>query len=159
MQLAAKQRSIPPRAAFRWRLAQPIAILVAAGLGVFSGWSFHGDNLAFAWMMFLFGFVWVLMLSVALGMWIAYRARVRRGDWRAGLHVGFASAFPLATVYLGLVALLTWSIPLTNVAVGAGHALSRPDHLRHFPVLYACSLLVGVLSGPLFAAWSPLGRE
>jgi hypothetical protein len=156
-------RSQPPIAqpvAFRWRLVQPLVLALSAGLGLFSGSSFGRGNLGFAWMAFLFGFAWVLMLSVALGMWLAYRAQLARGDWRAGLHIGFASALPLATVYLACVAALTRSIPLASVQFASGgHALARPDFLRHFPILYCCSLLVGMLSGPLFAAWSPWRGE
>ncbi|KPV49196.1 hypothetical protein SE17_33985 [Kouleothrix aurantiaca] len=141
------------RPAFRWRLAQPLALALSGALGAISGVAFGRGSLGFAWMMFLFGFVWVLIISVALGMWLAVRARLARADWRAGLHIGLASAFPPATVYMAVVALLTAHIPLTNVVFpNGGHALSRPDIALHFPILYCCSLIVSLLSGPLFAA-------
>ena len=143
-----------PRAAFRWRLAQPLALALSGALGAASGAAFGRGSLGFAWMLFLFGFVWVLMISVALGIWLAVRARLARADWRAGLHIGLASAFPPATVYMVVVALLTAHIPLGNVVFPNGaHALSRPD------ILYCCTLVVSLLSGPLFAVWSPWPRE
>ncbi len=142
--------------AFRWQLAQPLALLASAALGAYSGWTFRYGNLSLAWLLFIFGFVWVLLISTGLGLWLSFRSRLARGDWRAGLHIGFASAFPLATLYLAAVALLTAPIALVSVPLaGGGQALARPDYLRHFPVLYFCSLVVGLLSGPLFAAWSP----
>ncbi|HNP69943.1 MAG TPA: hypothetical protein PLO33_00580 [Kouleothrix sp.] len=157
MQLVFRHSAEP--SAFRWRLAQPLALALSAGLGYLGGASFSSRNLGFAWMMFLFGFIWVLIISVALGLWLAYRVRLARGDWRAALHIGFASAFPPATVYLAMVALLTARIPLTTITFASGqHALARPDFTQHFPILFACSLLVGLLSGPLFAAWSPWRR-
>jgi hypothetical protein len=143
--------------AFRWTLAQPAAIGVCALLGAFSGWLFSRDNLPFAWIMFLFGFVWVLIISLLLGLILAYRVRLVRADWRAALHIGLASAFPTATAYLALMALLTWPIKLALIELPTGgQALSRPDLLRHAPVLYLCSLVVGLISGPLYAAASPL---
>lgn len=148
-----------PRA-FGWTLAQPVAIGICALLGAFSGWMFSRDNLAFAWILFLFGFIWVLIMSLLLGMRLAYQSRLARGEWRAALHIGFASAFPLATAYLALVALLTLPIELRSVPLAqGGQALSRPDLLLHAPVLYLCSLLVGTISGPLYALASPLRRE
>lgn len=153
------QFHIAQRPAFRWRLAQPLALALCGVLGAFSGAAFGRGSLGFAWMLFLFGFVWVLMISVALGMWLAVRARLARADWRAGLHIGFASSFPPATVYMAAVALLTAHIPLGDVVFPNGaHALSRPDIVLHFPILYCCSLAVSLLSGPLFAAWSPWPR-
>lgn len=160
----AAQSPQPPhrsqQAAFRWTIAQPIAIGACALLGAFSGWMFSRDNLPFAWIMFLFGFVWVLIISLLLGLILAYRTRLARADWRAALHIGFASAFPTATAYLALMALLTWRIELMVVDLPTGgQALSRPDLLRHAPVLYLCSLVVGLISGPLYAAASPLQRH
>lgn len=143
--------------AFRWWLVQPLAIGLCALLGAFSGWLFTRDNLPFAWIMFLFGFVWVLIISLLLGLILAYRTRLGRADWRAALHIGLASAFPPATAYLALTALLTWPIKLAQIDLpGGGQALSRPDLLRHAPVLYLCSLVVGMISGPLYAASSPI---
>ena len=156
MRLSAATPASERGLAFRWRMAQPIALALSVAMGLLSGWMFGQSNLSLAWMLFLFGFIWVLMFSLALGMWISYRTRLVRGDWRAALHVGFASTFPLATVYFAAVALLTFAIPLVAVPVPSGaKVLSRPDFLRHFPVMYACSLIVGVLSGPVFALWSP----
>ncbi len=160
MNVATFHTYIAERPAFRWRLEQPLAILLAAGLGILSGWAFgNGSNLGFAWMLFLFGFVWVLIISVALGMWLAVRSHLARGDWRAALHIGFASVFPTTTVYMVMVVLMTAAIPLVNITFPNGaHALARPDFLRHFPVLYFCSLIAGLMSGPLFALWSPWKR-
>lgn len=156
MQLASTQRKSARGVAFDWQLAQPLALLVSAALGTYSGWTFRYGNLSLAWLLFLFGFVWVLLLSAGLGLWLAVRSRLVRGDWRGGLHIGFASAFPLATLYLLAVALLTAPIALVTVDLpGGGHALARPDYFQHFPILYCCSLVVSFLSGPLFAAGSP----
>jgi hypothetical protein len=141
---------------FSWSRAQPLAIALAAGFGVFSGWMFGQGPLPLAWMLFLFGFVWVLMMSLGLSMWLAYRTRPARSDWRAVFHIGFASAFPLATMYFASVAALTWTINLTIITFpNGGRALSRPDYLHHFPMLYACSLFIALLSGPLFVRMLP----
>lgn len=160
MQLVSQHPAGARRVAFRWHVAQPLALAACVALGLASGWAFAHGGLDFAWILFLFGFIWVLLISTGLGLWLCYRAKLARGDWRGGLHIGFASAFPLATVYLAAIALLTAGIPLVSVALpGGGHALARPDYLRHFPILYCCSLVVGALSGPLFAAWSPWPRR
>lgn len=146
----------PSRRAFRWHLRQPLAIGGCAALGAWSGWTFRYGDLAFAWLLFLFGFVWVLIVSMLLGLSLAFGARTARGEWRAALHVGFASAFPTATAYLAFAALLTLPIELRPVALPNGQEiLSRPDWLRHAPVLYGCSLIVGAFSGPLWVRLSP----
>jgi hypothetical protein len=142
--------------AFGWYRVQPVAIAGSALLGAFNGWLFRYGDLSFAWIMFMFDFVWVLIWSLFLGLWLSYHAHIARGDWRASLHVGFASVFPLTTAYLLLVFAFTWRVPLAYVEVeGVGQVLSRPDFLRHIPVFYTASLIVGTISGPLYARGVP----
>lgn len=141
---------------YDWHLSQPLILIVAASYGLISGRLFHGSNLPLAWTVFIFGYITMLVLELGLAFFLCYRTRLRRGDYRGGLHLGLASAFSITTMFLGAVALTTFGLPDGQVMFRGTLMRLRPDLVRQVPVLYACSLLIGLLSGPLYARTSPL---
>ncbi|MBA3946668.1 MAG: hypothetical protein H0X37_19155 [Herpetosiphonaceae bacterium] len=141
---------------YDWHLAQPILLFIAAGYGFVAGWLFHGKNLPLAWTMFIFGYVAVLTFEMGLALFLCYRTRLRRGDYRGGFHIGLASAFSLTTIFLGAVAVASRGIADGHVLFNGTPLLTHPNLLHQVPVLYSASLIVGLITGPLYAHTSPL---
>lgn len=142
--------------AFDWYAPQPGVILLSLLLGLFSGWLFRFGSLPVAWLLFIFAFVWVLIMGLALAMWLAWRVRPGRGQWRVALHLGFSSVFPPTTTYLLGVLLMTLSMPLTIVTLADGkRVLSRPDYIPTYAMLYACAAIVGAFIVPLYVQGTP----
>lgn len=142
--------------AFDWYLAQPIMVIAAGVYGLIAGRMFHSGNLPLAWTAFIFGYVAVLTMELGLAFFLCYRSRLRRGDYRGGFHIGLASAFSLTTVFLGGIALTTLGLESGTVYFNGTVLRTRPDLLYQMPIFYGCSLLVGLISGPLYALTSPL---
>lgn len=137
-----------------------IALAVSALLGLIAGSSFLWADIERGWNLFLAGFLWTLISAAGTGLLRCVRERVRRDEWQRGLQIGAVMTFPLTTVYLLVVALLTAGVTADTVMLpGGGMVAAKPDMLAVAPICYAVTLLVAVLVGPVYVLTSPFGRR
>lgn len=131
-------------------------IVFSVVLGGITGWLFRTGSTSMAWLNYIFSFTQVLAMGFFYAVWHFYRVRLPKGAWRAAWHVGFSSVFPLATLYMGMVLLFTFTMPAEMIQLPNGQqVMNRPDFLNNFGILYGCAFIVACFSGPVFAMISP----
>ncbi len=125
-------------------------------LGGMNGWLFRSGDVSMAWLNYIFGFMQILLMGFFYSVWYSFRIRLPKGAWRAAWHIGFSSIFPLATLFMAMIFLFTFTMPLGMVNLPNGQAvMNRPDFLNNFGILYGCALIVACFAGPLYAVISP----
>lgn len=144
-----------------WRPSwvQLVGLGLSTLLGLVAGSAFYWAVPERAWSIFLAGFLWTLMVAAGTALVRCVRERLGRGDWWHGLAVGCEMTFPLTTLYMLAVALVTVGLPANETAqVGSVLVATRPNLLAIAPVFYASSLVVGVVVGPVYVLTSPFRR-
>ncbi|GEM_PF-655447 len=128
-------------------------------LGVVAGSAFYWAAPERAWNIFLAGFLWTMIVAAGTALVRCVRERLPRGAWVRGIAMGCEMTFPLTTLYMLAVALLTLGIPADEATqVGNVMLAARPDFLAVAPVFYAASLVLGVVVGPVYVLTSPFRR-
>ncbi len=128
-------------------------------LGLFAGSAFWWASPEQAWNIFLAGFLWTLLTAMGTAIVRFMRERVQRGDWWHGIAIGCEMTFPLTTLYMLGVVLMTLSLPAGGMVEIRGLMVaSRPHMLAVAPVFYTVSLVLAIVLGPLYALTSPFKR-
>jgi hypothetical protein len=110
--------------------------------------------------MFLAGFLWTMIVAAGTALVRCVRERLPRGAWVRGIAMGCEMTFPLTTLYMLAVALVTLGVPADGATqVGNVMIAARPDFLAVAPVFYAASLVLGVVVGPVYVLTSPFRRS
>lgn len=134
-------------------------LVISSLLGVVAGSAFLWAVPDRAWNIFLAGFLWTLLVAAGTAIVRCVRERVQHGDWWRGIAVGCEMTFPLTTLYMLAVALVTAGIPAGQlVQTGQMMVAAKPDLLAVAPVFYAASLVLAVVVGPVYVLTSPFGR-
>ncbi len=137
-----------------------IALAVSALLGLIAGSSFFWADTERGWNLFLAGFLWTLISAAGTGLLRCVRERVHRDEWLRGLQIGAVMTFPLTTIYLLVVGLLTAGITGDPVTLpNGGVVAARPELLVVAPICYVMTLIVALLVGPVYVLTSPFGRR
>jgi hypothetical protein len=148
----------PPQP-WRFSPAIPVAVAVSVVLGLIGGAAFVWGTPQRAWNAFFATFFWMLISVAGTSLVRCMRERVRRGEWRRGLRISCEMGFPLTTAYLATVALVSAAAGPAMVPLADGSTVpSRPDMLVVAPVCFAFTMVVILLTGPLYAFTSPFRR-
>lgn len=144
-----------PQAGWRLSPALLVAMAVSVVLGLIGG-------SAYLWAperagsLFMAMFLWTLLSATGTALARCVIERVRRGELKRGLLIGFEMSFPLTTCYLVTVALVSAGAPVEAAVPGADVLTAmRPDVLAVAPICYAATLVVALITGPLYALTSP----
>ena len=135
-------------------------LAISTGLGLIAGSSFLWATPDRAWNIFLAGFLWTLLLATATALVRCVREQLQRGDWWNGIALGLEMTFPLTTLYIIGVGIITIGLPADGMEqVGTVMVTTRPNLLVVAPAFYASSLVVAIVVGPVYALTSPFRRE
>lgn len=144
---------------FRLSIIHLMGLGISTALGLAAGSAFGWAAPGQAWNMFLAGFLWTLIVAVGTAVVRCMREQVQRGDWWRGIAVGCEMTFPLTTMYMLAVALITLRVPAESFTQANGLPItSKPDLLTIAPVFYTASLVLAILVGPGYALTSPFRR-
>jgi len=142
--------------AFRTTWVLVILLGLSLLFGGITGWLFYSGSTSMAWLNYIFGFMQVLAMGFFYCVWLSFRLRLPKGAFRAAWHIGFSSVFPMATLYMVMVYLFTFTTPLGMVTLPNDQmVMNRPDYLNNFGILYGCALIVACFAGPVYAMISP----
>lgn len=115
-----------------------IPLGVSAVLGVAGGMAFRWAGPEQAWNILTAAFLWTLIAAAGTTIGRFAGERVRRGNWRHGMRLALTQSFPLTTVFV-----------LAAAVAGARGLFAA------VPVLYGCTLVVGLSVGALGVLTSP----
>jgi hypothetical protein len=139
---------------------QIATMITSVVLGLIVGSSFIWAAPGRAWDNLIAGFLWVMLVAVAMGLAQFFvRERLRRDQWWRGIGLGCEMTFPATTLYMLLVALASASAAETTAGAGGTLVLSRPDMLALAPLFYGVTLAVAIFIGPVCVWTSPFGMH